>query len=367
MSNEPPLHLPHQTPAGMDDFRKLMPSYYEQYNNGESFSLVCPHTSDQILRAEAHMYRLRHFFISCVGAKKRESNDGGRCDNVSAENDGKERTGKVSCENTKLIIDNVLKDVVTYHVRHVVARFWIGSFVEELMNFERTDKENQTYIMDYTAATVNAVKTGNNFRSEFFVRFLFECPNLALPVSAVAITSAIYALGYVDRIGLPNIMVTVRMLSTSLKKDMTCVDLPIIPLVRMLDIKTELVRKFISVKGHVTKARPKRLRVRSSEFSCAKCGEQFEHVFVDGRYNCPTRCPSKGCRSRTFHILRRTAKYIDFQEIRLQELQDENTDSGRAPRQVDVDLVGDDLVDLCNGKCICKRNIFYYLSFLNCH
>ena len=80
------------------------------------------------------------------------------------------------------------------------------------MNFERTDKENQTYITEYTAATVNAVKTGNSFRSELFVRFLFECPHLALPVSAVAITSAIYALGYVDRIGLPNIMVTVRML-----------------------------------------------------------------------------------------------------------------------------------------------------------
>ena len=39
------------------------------------------------------------------------------------------------------------------------------------MNFELTDKENQTYITDYTAATVNAVKTGNSFRSE---KFLFD-------------------------------------------------------------------------------------------------------------------------------------------------------------------------------------------------
>ena len=120
------------------------------------------------------------------------------------------------------------------------------------------------------------------------------------------------------------------------------------PLVRMIDIKTNLAYKFITVKGHVTKARPKRLRVVTADFQCGKCGEAFLHRFRDGRYVPPDRCPTPKCRSRNFTLCRSTARYIDVQQIRLQETQDESTtDAGRTPRQIDVEVTHE-LVDSCN-------------------
>ena len=120
------------------------------------------------------------------------------------------------------------------------------------------------------------------------------------------------------------------------------------PLVRMIDIKTNLAYHFITVKGHVTKARPKRLRVVTADFQCAKCGDAFAHRFRDGRYVPPDRCPTHKCRSRNFTLCRSTARYIDVQQIRLQETQDESTvDAGRTPRQIDVEVTHE-LVDTCN-------------------
>jgi DNA helicase MCM8 len=120
------------------------------------------------------------------------------------------------------------------------------------------------------------------------------------------------------------------------------------PLVRMIDIKTNLAFRFITVKGHVTKARPKRLRIVTADFQCPKCGEAFPHRFRDGRYVPPDRCPTPKCRSRNFTLCRSTARYIDVQQIRLQETQDESTiDAGRTPRQIDVEVTHE-LVDSCN-------------------
>jgi hypothetical protein len=42
------------------------------------------------------------------------------------------------------------------------------------------------------------------------------------------------------------------------------------PQVQMIDIKTGLVEKFVCVKGHVVKGRPKQLRVATSDFACIK-------------------------------------------------------------------------------------------------
>ena len=120
------------------------------------------------------------------------------------------------------------------------------------------------------------------------------------------------------------------------------------PLVRMIDIKTNLAYHFITVKGHVTKARPKRLRVVTADFQCAKCGEASPHRFRDGRYVPPDRCPTPKCRSRNFTLCRSTARYIDVQQIRLQETQDESTvDAGRTPRQINVEVTHE-LVDTVN-------------------
>lgn len=120
------------------------------------------------------------------------------------------------------------------------------------------------------------------------------------------------------------------------------------------DIKTSLNSKFVAVKGYVVKAKPKRLRVIKAEFRCNRCGEQFPFKLISGKYNIPSRCVASNCRSKTFVIVRSTAKYVGFQELKLQELAEEivananssSSDAGRSPRQIEVHVT-EDLVDAC--------------------
>ena len=119
------------------------------------------------------------------------------------------------------------------------------------------------------------------------------------------------------------------------------------PQLNMADIKTGLVKKFISIKGHIVKARPKRLRTSTAEFECQKCLTTITHAFDQGRYSMPTKCGNSTCRSRSFTLNRSTARYINVQELRLQEAQEESTShAGRTPRQLEV-VVSHDLIDAC--------------------
>lgn len=119
------------------------------------------------------------------------------------------------------------------------------------------------------------------------------------------------------------------------------------PQVRMMDVKTGLAYKFLTVKGHVVKARPKRLRVVTGDFSCGKCGASVTHSFIEGRYSVPTKCATYKCQSKKFSLSRPTARYINVQELRLQEAQEEGTaHAGRTPRQMDIEATHD-LVDSC--------------------
>lgn len=120
------------------------------------------------------------------------------------------------------------------------------------------------------------------------------------------------------------------------------------PQLPMADIKTGLVKKFLSVQGNVIKARPKRLRVLSADFTCQKCAAIVPRTFEQGRFSLPTKCAKESCRSRSFTVIRPTARYTNVQELRLQESQEESTSqAGRTPRQLEVLLTQPDLIDAC--------------------
>lgn len=119
------------------------------------------------------------------------------------------------------------------------------------------------------------------------------------------------------------------------------------PQIEMMNIKTGLVGKFLAVKGHIVKASTKRLRVATADFTCQKCGAILTHRFEHGRYSVPTKCSAQGCRSKNFSLNRPTARYIDVQNLRLQETQEESTvHAGRTPRQIEVEVTHD-LVGVC--------------------
>lgn len=87
----------------------------------------------------------------------------------------------------------------------------------------------------------------------------------------------------------------------------------------------------------------------------------------EGRFSPPTLCEGK-CRSRTFEPKKGTAKTVDFQKIKLQEIvQDEeevvSNWEGRVPRTIDVELT-DDLVDLCVPGDIVSARFFFPRSHI---
>ncbi|CAD5195732.1 unnamed protein product [Musa acuminata subsp. malaccensis] len=105
--------------------------------------------------------------------------------------------------------------------------------------------------------------------------------------------------------------------------------------------------KLVSVRGSVVKVSTTRPLVLQMEFACGKCGTVIARVFPDGKFSPPVACSIHGCRSRTFMPNRSTAKLIDFQKIRVQELlKSENHEEGRVPRTVECELA-EDLVDSC--------------------
>lgn len=78
--------------------------------------------------------------------------------------------------------------------------------------------------------------------------------------------------------------------------------------IRMAHIRTSTVGCLISLRGTVTKARPKRLRVLDAGFTCCKCGINQICKFVEGKYSSPTRCEDMKCRSNKFTLVRQCDK-----------------------------------------------------------
>ncbi|CAM8916912.1 unnamed protein product [Rhodiola kirilowii] len=99
------------------------------------------------------------------------------------------------------------------------------------------------------------------------------------------------------------------------------------------------------VRGTVVKVSTVKPLVLQMPFECAKCSCKTIRNFPDGKFSPPTSCGMQGCKSRTFNPLRSAAQCIDFQKIRVQEIQrSENHEEGRVPRTVECELT-EDLVD----------------------
>jgi len=121
------------------------------------------------------------------------------------------------------------------------------------------------------------------------------------------------------------------------------------PTIQIQDVKTSNSYKLLTLTGRIIKIHPKRLRLVAADVLCVKCGEQFPQRFQDGRYEIPNRCQQQGCRSKVFDLIRRTASFIDYQQLKLQEETDHSSSSaGRTPRQIDIEVTHD-LVDTCHA------------------
>ncbi|GFQ07779.1 probable DNA helicase mcm8 [Phtheirospermum japonicum] len=118
-------------------------------------------------------------------------------------------------------------------------------------------------------------------------------------------------------------------------------------LIALKNLKAAYIGRLVSVRGTVTKVSTVRPLVIQMSFSCAKCGTTITCDFPDGKFSPPPKCEMQACKSRNFNPIRSTARPIDFQKIRIQELlKSEHHEEGRVPRTVECELT-EDLVDAC--------------------
>lgn len=111
-------------------------------------------------------------------------------------------------------------------------------------------------------------------------------------------------------------------------------------------LKASWIGRLISVRGTVVRMSVVKPLVTCMDFTCPKCKRVISRQFKDGRFSPPTVCGGS-CRSKTFTPERSTAKCIDFQKIRIQEIVSEEAyEEGRLPRNVECELT-EDLVDIC--------------------
>ncbi|PIA38676.1 hypothetical protein AQUCO_02700121v1 [Aquilegia coerulea] len=118
-------------------------------------------------------------------------------------------------------------------------------------------------------------------------------------------------------------------------------------IIALKNLKAAYIGRLVSVRGTAVKVSTVKPLVLQMNFACAKCGCSIPRVFPDGKFSPPSMCILHGCKSKTFIPIRSTAKAIDFQKIRIQELlRSENHEEGRVPRTVECELT-EDLVDAC--------------------
>ncbi|KAK2567403.1 DNA helicase MCM8 [Acropora cervicornis] len=135
------------------------------------------------------------------------------------------------------------------------------------------------------------------------------------------------------------------------------VDLPYIqarisnfePVTPLKSLRSNYCGKFVTIHGTVVRVSNVKPLVMGMAFSCNLCGETQAIHLTDGKYSVPSKCSSSDCRGQSFNPERSSSltETMDWQNIRVQEIMDDDQrESGRIPRTVEVELTAD-LVDSC--------------------
>lgn len=113
----------------------------------------------------------------------------------------------------------------------------------------------------------------------------------------------------------------IRQLKSSSIGNSTSIHTVVASLCSMSTASYSFAGKIVTIKGTVVRISPVKPMVQSASFACSKCGSEQQMSFKEGIFALPTSCGEDGCRARTFTLLKKTAKSIDWQKIRVQVAQ----------------------------------------------
>lgn len=116
-------------------------------------------------------------------------------------------------------------------------------------------------------------------------------------------------------------------------------DLPESQRVRISNIRSNHLGRFLSVEGIVRQASDVRPQVTSAKFECAGCGNTLSILQIDTKFKEPSRCTC-GWRGK-FRLL--TKDLIDVQHLKIEEAP-ESLEGGEQPKRLSI-FLKEDLVD----------------------
>jgi len=109
-------------------------------------------------------------------------------------------------------------------------------------------------------------------------------------------------------------------------------------LTKIRDLNAERVGQMTKIIGQVVRTHPVHPELVSGTFQCLDCQTQITGVEQQFKYTQPTTCRNPVCNNRTrFLLLPDKSKFVDFQKVRIQEVQSE-LPRGCIPRSVEVIL-----------------------------
>jgi DNA helicase MCM8 len=113
------------------------------------------------------------------------------------------------------------------------------------------------------------------------------------------------------------------------------------PLTPLREIRSNAIGNFVSIQGTVVRTTAVRPLVQSMIFLCSRCHEEQVVQFAEGMYEPPAKCSNSRCRSKHFEPDPHSAVAVDWQRVKVQELEVDLADPGRIPRSIEVELAGD--------------------------
>ncbi|CAK8676777.1 unnamed protein product [Clavelina lepadiformis] len=116
------------------------------------------------------------------------------------------------------------------------------------------------------------------------------------------------------------------------------------PLTALKHLKARTYGKLVAIKGTLVKVSNVKPLCTTMAFKCVACGHLQAILLIDNNYMTPTSCLGYNCKGRTFEPQRNhpLTEITDWQLIKLQEsASDEQRETGRMPRTIEVELTRD--------------------------
>jgi DNA replication licensing factor MCM6 len=114
---------------------------------------------------------------------------------------------------------------------------------------------------------------------------------------------------------------------------------------KLRELRATKISSLVKIVGQVVRTHSVHPELISGTFECFDCMTEVPNVEQQFKYTLPTICRNSICSNRTkFRLLLHKSRFVDFQKVRIQELQSD-LPRGCIPRSIDIVIRGGDRVE----------------------